>query len=173
MEQISNSFSAESAREHPYIVLFMLVIIIGFLVYGLYFYFYNSGEYNTKTGSSYYGRNLLDYTPLFQINTDTLAECINHCNMDITCSGITYNNKTQECIGTSNDGVLRQEDNNIISWVKPPLEAVTAQRDFTKSIIMGYTDNPMVVPSKKITPPQTSAGFAISFNLCIRNYHHN
>ena len=38
---------------------------------------------------------------------------------------------------------------------------------------MGYTDNPIVVPSKKITPPQTSAGFAISFNLCIRNYHHN
>jgi hypothetical protein len=173
MDQITNKFKVETARDHPYVVITMLVIIVGFLVYGLYYYFTSIGEYSPKTGSSYYGSNLLDYTPLFQVNTETLAECVNRCNMDITCSGITYNNKTEECIGTSNDGVVRQEENHYISWVKPPSEQSTSQRDFTKSIVLGFADSAITVPSKKIQQPQPTNGFTLNFNLCIRDYHHN
>ena len=173
MDQITNKINVETARDHPYVVLVMLVIIVGFLVYGLYYLVGKSDSYSPKTGSSYYGTNLLDYSPVFQTNTETIADCVNRCNMDIVCSGITYNTQTQECIGTGSDGVLRQEENHLISWVKPPSNAATFQRDFTKSIVLGFTDNPYTIASKKIAQPQTSSGFALSFNLCIRDYHHN
>ena len=170
-----DKIKVETVRDHPLIVLSMLAIILGFIIYGLYYYFTNRTEYNYKSGSSYYGKNLLDYEPLFRINTDNLAECVNRCEADIRCSGITYNNQTQECIGTSGEGVARQEDNYLTSWIKPSSidTSATNKKDFTKSIVLGYADTAISIPSKKFPQPQIAGSYCLSFNLCIRDYHHN
>lgn len=166
--------NGESAKEHPFVIITVLLIIIGFLVYGLHYYFTNQSEYAYKTNSSYYGRKLLDYKPLFQVRSDNTAECVNRCNADILCSGITYNTASQECIGTSGDGILREDSSELISWIKPVSNIGTATaKDFTKSIILGYADTPSIITPSKIPQPKIVGSYCLSFNLCIRDYHHN
>ena len=166
--------NGDTVKEHPFVVIIMLLIIVGFMIYGLHYYFSNKSEYAYNSNSSYYGKKLLDYMPLFQISSDNLIECVNRCNADILCSGITYNTTTQECIGTSGEGILRQDTSELVSWVKPSSSlGTTTGKDFTKSIILGYADTPSNIPSNKISQPQMAGSYCLSFNLCIRDYHHN
>lgn len=162
-----------NVKGHKYVSLLMFSIIIGFIIYGLYYYYNSNYDKNIKIGYSYYNSNLLNYTPLYNINTDTLDECISRCNADIICNGITYNNQTQECIGSGNNGLLRREENNLISWIKQNDMQTNYKRDFIKSIILGYTDIPATITANKITQPHVIGNFSFSFNLCIRDYHHN
>ena len=170
--KITNNVKIETIRDHPYIVIVMIIIIVGFIAYGLYYYFSNKIDYAYKSNSSYYGDNLLDYEPIFHYNTNNLAECVNRCEQDILCTGITYNNETQECIGTAGIGVVRQEDAKLTSWVKQSTN-LNVNNDFTKSIVLGWTDGPEIIPAKNITQPHIAGSFCLSFNLCIRDYHHN
>ena len=170
--KIANTVNVETVRVHPYIILIMVIIIIGFIAYGLYYYYSNQTDYAYKSNSSYYGENLLDYEPIFHYNTNNLTECVNRCEQDILCTGITYNNQTQECIGTTGIGILRQEYSNLTSWVKPSTN-LTVDKDYTKYILLGWTDGPTIIPTNKITPPYIAGSYCISFNLCIRDYHHN
>jgi hypothetical protein len=163
----------DTIQNHPVVVLIMVIIIISFISYGLYYYFVNKEEYNYKYGSSYYGKKLIDYIPLFQIQTNNLEECISRCENDLICTGMTYDKDIQECVGTSGEGLLRQENNNLISWVKPQTQNSKTNIDYVKSIILGYENQPTILPAIKITRPYNNVSYAFSFNLCIRDYHHN
>lgn len=164
----------DSIQNHPYVLITMIIIVVGFIIYGLYYYFSNTNEYNLKYGSSYYGTKLIDYKPLFQISSDSLSDCVKRCDNDILCSGITYDKDTQECVGTSGEGLLREENKNLVAWLKPQNQQKKESKiDYVKSIILGYSNEKTIIPSNKITRPYSNGSYSFSFNLCIKDYHHN
>ena len=101
------------------VYLIIIILIISFLSigYAIYVYYYNDSDNIINNNSSYYGKNILLYEPLFEQQSNTIKDCINTCNNDLTCDGITYNNDTQMCLGTKN-GQIRSESQSYSSWVK-------------------------------------------------------
>ena len=154
------------------IIVLILVIALLFIGYVVYRYFYENVDDLIKTNSSYYGENVLLYEPLFQQTTNTIKECIDMCNNDITCDGITYNNDTQMCSGTKN-GQIRNETASYSAWVKPPNTQSIVQTDFRKAILVGYTKSARTISGMKITNPYMLGNFCYSFNLTIYDFYKN
>lgn len=158
--------------ENTNIVILILVISLLFIGYVLYIYFYKTLDNNIQENSSYYGKNILTYEPIFEQTTDTILDCINFCNNDLTCDGITYNNDTKKCIGTKN-GQIRNEISSYSAWVKPVTTTNKIMTDFTKSILVGYTKSARQVSGNKISNPFMLGNFCYSFNLTIYDFYKN
>lgn len=154
------------------IIVLILVISLLFIGYVVYRYFNMSLDTLVQSNSSYYGQNILLYEPLFQQSTNTIKECIDVCNNDITCDGITYNNDTQMCSGTKN-GQIRNETSQYSAWVKPPNTTLTKNVDFKKAIQVGYTKSSRVISGMKIPNPYMLGNFCYSFNLTIYDFYKN
>ena len=119
--------------ENTNIVILILVISLLFIGYTVYVYFYSNSNNNIQANSSYYGKDIALYEPIFQQTTNTITDCINLCNNDLTCDGITYNNDTQTCMGTKN-GQIRNETSSYSAWVKPVTTTNKITNDFNKKI---------------------------------------
>jgi len=152
------------------IIILILVIALLFIGYVVYKYFYASVDNLIQNNSSYYGTNILLYEPLFQQTTNTIKDCIDMCNNDITCDGITYNNDTQICMGTKN-GQIRNETSAYSAWVKPPNATTEKNTDFKKAILVGYTKSSRVINGLKISNPYMLGHFCYSFNLTIYDFY--
>lgn len=169
-----NNLKHDNIENHPYIVLFMLIIILGFIIYGFYYYYKYQGS-SAHIGKSFYDKNIINYTPVFKIKSiNNISECIERCNMDILCNGITYNTSSQECIGTGQNGILRDDDSNLISWIKPENKQIDITTDdFTKQILFGFSDKPLLISNDKIIHPRMPGHFVYSFNLTIKDFYIN
>jgi hypothetical protein len=154
------------------IIILILVIALVFLGYVVYKYFNESIDNLIQNNSSYYGKNILLYEPLFQETTNTINECIEMCNNDIICDGITYNNDTQICSGTKN-GQIRNETSTYSAWIKPVNNTIIKYTDFKKAILVGYTKTSRVISGIKITNPYLLGHFCYSFNLTIYDFYKN
>ena len=162
----------ENIFAHTGLVLTIIVILIIFLCYGLYYYYYYfTPASNVSANSSYYGKNINTYEPLFQSQQNTITDCINVCLNDVTCDGITYNNETQMCEGTKN-GQLRNETSIYSAWVKP-ISAKTTDIDITKSVLIGYTNGFRTVKGDTIRNPFMLGNFCYSFNIIINDFYKN
>ena len=158
--------------ENIYTVLAILVIALLCIGYVAYIYFYAPADNIIKSSSTYYGQNVLLYEPVFQEKSNTIADCINICNNDLTCDGITYNNDTQLCVGTKN-GQIRNDTSAYNAWVKPKSINKNTLTDFTKSILIGYTKIARQILGEKISRPYMLGNFCYSFNLTIYDFNKN
>ena len=127
-----------------------------------------------KNNSSFYGEDINLYEPLFKEQVNTINECIDMCKNDIICDGITYNDKSQICSGTKN-GLLRNETSNYNAWVKPQELKLFEydKKDFTKTIIVGYTKTKTNISGLKFANPYMLGHFSYSFNLTIYDFYKN
>jgi hypothetical protein len=150
-------------------ILGISLICIGYVAY---LYFFTATTNIIQSNSSYYGQDIALYEPLFQQTSPAITDCVNLCNNDLTCDGITYNNNTQICMGTKN-GQIRNETAAYSAWVKPLNKANTATTDFTKAILVGYTNTPRRVSGEKISNPYMLGNFCYSFNLTIYDFYQN
>lgn len=161
----------ERIFENTNIIILILVISLFFIGYVVYVYFYETSNNTIQANSSYYGKDIALYEPIFQQVTDTLPDCIDLCNNDLTCDGITYNNNTQTCMGTKN-GQIRNETASYSAWVKPVTTTIKIT-DFTKSILVGYTKTSRQILGNKISNPFMLGNFCYSFNLTIYDFYKN
>ena len=99
---------------HPYIMIFLLLMCIIVIVYVLYKYAISN---QTLQGYTYYANDILKLDPLFTETTDNPDACIAICKNYTNCDGITYDSNTGTCIGQQN-GRLRTDDDNYSAWVK-------------------------------------------------------
>jgi len=158
-----------------YLILFIFCIGLGFICYALYTYIKSKNSLNVLENSSYYGKEISIYKPLFQETSKRMVDCINICEADITCDGVTYNTDTQQCLGTK-DGQVRNENSNYNAWVKPQSDKISTDhtnKDFSKSMLIGYTKTRSVVNYKKIQNPYIIGYFSYSFNLTIYDFYKN
>lgn len=151
-----------------------LIVLISmiFMGYAFYVYYYTAADNNVRANSSYYGKDIALYQPLFQESANTIADCVSMCENDITCDGMTYNNKTQICIGTKN-GQLRNETADYSAWIKPIGEPATASKDFKKAVLVGYAKTFRLLDGTKIMNPYMLGNFCWSFNITIYDFYKN
>jgi hypothetical protein len=177
---VSNNVNNTSASEKSMFsnIYFLMIIAVSslfFIGYSIYYYLKESNILNIIANSSYYGKDITLYEALFQESATKMTDCINLCENNILCDGVTYNNDTQVCSGTKN-GQIRNESDSFSAWVKPPNSKVNntnTKLDFTKAILVGYTNTPKVVKNTLIQNPYTIGFFAYSFNLTIYDFNKN
>ena len=151
-----------------------IIVLIGmiFIGYAFYVYYYSAADNNVRANSSYYGKDITLYKPIFQESANTITDCISMCENDITCDGMTYNNKTQICTGTKN-GQLRNEIADYSAWIKPIGEPSNTPKDLIKSILVGYAKSFRVIDGSKIMNPYMLGNFCWSFNITIYDFYKN
>lgn len=158
--------------DNPYLIAFILLITASFLAYVIYYY-YNKSSLNIKTSSSYYGKDLSFYTPLFNNSTINIETCINQCQNDISCDGITYNSDTSFCSGTKN-GLIRTDTQNLSAWVKPVYDKKENKiDDIAKAIILGNARSSEIIEKTKFANPFQIGHFTYSFTLTIFDFYKN
>jgi hypothetical protein len=172
----TNKYGFYKTREgifsNPITIAVIVFIGMAFVGYAFYIYYYNAADDNVKSNSSYYGKDIALYQPIFQETANNITDCINMCKNDVICDGMTYNNKTQICSGTKN-GQIRNENSEYSAWVKPQGEKTTATKDFTKAVLVGYTKSFRVIDGLKIMNPYMIGNFSWSFNITIYDFYKN
>jgi len=165
-----------SIFSNVYIILLILLIAFSFMGYAVYYYLYhNDNDEIIKDNSSYYGEDITNYEPIFKDTTNAIDDCINICKNDIICDGITYNLDTKACIGTKN-GKIRNENSNYSAWIKPESNKISnfgKKKDFTKTILVGYTKTMIVINGQNIDNPYKLGNMCYSFNLTIYDFYKN
>ena len=182
INKINNLLNKSSGYANPdtsmfsntYYLIFIVITTLLFIAYSVYYYIKTNNIINIIANSSYYGKDITLYEALFQETAVQMTDCIALCENNILCDGVTYNDDTQICSGTKN-GQIRNEDSNISAWVKPPNTKIenTNKLDFTKMILVGYTNTSKVVKNNLIQNPYTIGFFSYSFNLTIYDFNKN
>jgi len=167
--------SKQNIFSNIYLILFILIISLLFIGFAVYKYFITSNNIVILNNSSYYGNDIALYEPLFQNTSKSINDCIDLCKTDITCDGITYNTDTQACLGTK-DGQVRNENSNYSAWIKPESDKISnskLSKDFSKSVLIGYTKVMTVINGQKLENPYKLGYFCYSFNLTIYDFYKN
>lgn len=154
------------------LILIIALLFIGYVIYNTYL---SSVESQIQSNSSFYGKDITLYEPLFKLNTNSITDCIDICNQDITCDGLTYNNDTQTCTGTKN-GLIRNETSSYSAWIKPVSNTdkrTIRNKDFSKAILVGYTKTPRIIKGMNIPNPFMLGYMCFSFNLTIYDFYKN
>ena len=153
--------------KYPITLGIIVIICILFISYTIYNYY--SEDDQLKIGKSFYGKDIYNYVPIFESKVDNIDGCQERCIRDPSCKGVTFNNSTKMCVG-SEEGTLRDEDNNFSAWVKPK---DASKIDFKTGILMSYADKSKSVDKYKFIPPGIQGDFCFSFNITITDFYHN
>jgi hypothetical protein len=157
--------------DNPMLLATLVIITLAFAGYGIYKY-YNTGN-QVQPGKSFYGENILTYEPLFRINSEKIEPCIKQCERDSLCSGVTFNQTEQTCVGTKR-GVLRSDEPDISSWVKPAdYSKVTDILAQVNSPLAGYVSSYMVIKSDQLSFPGNPYQFNWSMYMYINDFYEN
>lgn len=99
----------------------LILLIIFIFVYSL--IKYEKKKRSFKIGYEYIseGKNIDDNNKyenkVFDKHTSNVNDCIEYCKESNSCSGITYNNNNNNCIGLSK-GILQESDSKYYAWEK-------------------------------------------------------
>lgn len=158
--------------ENPVLLTFILLITFGFIAYGLYKYYKSDTEYNQ--GQTFYGTDVLAYEPLFTLDTDKIDKCVDRCQKDSMCAGITFNSDTLTCSGTE-EGRLRDDDTNYVSWVKPKsMSGLTSgffKKASTNKPLLGYANSFMTIKDTEFARPPFNSRFNFSLFLYLNDFY--
>jgi len=162
-----NSDPVTQEQQNPYILGLLIMIALGFLIYGTYTYL--AGAKSVRPGQTFYGEDLLNYDPLFKINIDKIEPCMDRCAKDSLCAGITFDADTLTCVA-SRRGKLRTDTNNYSCWVKPPAELGTRAKTLT---LLGYTSGSGRVKARDIPMPYSPTSMTYTFVLYVDDFYAN
>jgi hypothetical protein len=155
--------------ENPVLIAFILLITFGFIAYGLYRYYTNESEY--RPGQTFYGSDILTYEPLFTMATDKAEKCVSRCQKDSLCAGITFNADTLMCLG-SEEGQLRDDSGNYISWVKPKnqLSSAFIKKTAAKPLV-GLANSQMTIKNNELARPPFISRFNFGIFIYINDFY--
>ena len=163
---IKNNSSNDDVFNHPYILLFIGVVALG-MIYYVFSRYYTSGS--IKKSYTFYGKDILEFEPVFEDNFDTAPECVNRCKRDFHCDGITFNRSNGKCTGTKN-GHLREDDSNYRAWVKTRIEDKSI---FEKAKVSDYISEETRIAGVKFPLPQGVNNFSILFWINLKDWYEN
>ena len=167
-----NQTESNRVFDNPVIIGIVLLISLIFVTYAIYVNI-NTNAPNIKKSSTYYGKELAFYTPLFNETKLKVEDCIAKCENDLTCDGITYNSNTQYCTGTKG-GEIRSDTSNYSAWVKPVfLSNKNPTTNIIKSILIGNTRAKKLVVANKLAEPYNIGNYSYSFILTIFDFYNN
>lgn len=153
--------------DNPILLISILLIAILFISYVLYKYY--SVDTNIKLGYTYRSKDLTGNGIVFEYDEDDFNKCIQRCERDIACDGVSYDTERQLCVGSVN-GILQKSDTNYLSWKKKQ----GGVDDFVKkTILIGYTNKDTIVNRESIPRPSTLYNFLFSFWINIREWYDN
>lgn len=163
---------------HPYIMIFLLLICIIIIVYFIYTYAISN---QTIQGYTYYANDILKLDPLFTETTDNPDACIALCKNYSNCDGITYDSNTGTCLGQQN-GRLRTDDSNYSAWVKTNNSNLTKLKN-TGNIQSVTNINPLIanllstkyamIHPKDLPYPPFPDSYSYHFVLNIQDWYVN
>ncbi len=163
-----NNSTDDNPFNNPWLLATLVIITLGFIAYGVYQYYRTSSL--VQAGKSYYGQNLLAYEPLFKINSAEIDTCIKRCQSDSLCSGITFNGTEQTCVGTK-QGILRSDDSEISSWIKPVADQSSESK--IPGALAGYVSGYKIINSNQISFPANPYQFNWSMYIYINDFNSN
>ncbi len=162
-----NSGPVTQESQNPYILGVLIMIALGFLIYGTYTYLVGASA--VRPGQTFYGEDLLNYDPLFKINADKIEPCMDRCSKDSLCAGITFDADTLTCVA-SRRGKLRADTNNFYSWVKPVTELGTRANTLN---LLGYTSGGGRVKAADVPMPYNPGSMTYTFVLYVDDFYVN
>jgi hypothetical protein len=158
--------------DNPYlisIILLMATVCIGYAIY----YYYTHTTLNIKASSSYYGKDLAFYTPVFNNAVLNVNDCVTQCQNDLTCDGITYNSSTSFCTGTKS-GTIRTDLPILSAWVKPVVNLTGKNiSNIAQTVVIGNIRTTQIVDKVKFRNPYLIGQFSYSFTLTIFDFYKN
>lgn len=161
----NNNTKDASVFDNMNILIVLLSITIFFIVYGVYLYLRETKYHNNST---FYGEDLTSYKPLFKLNTDKIDKCIDRCNKDVQCDGVTFNRELMNCVGTEK-GVLRQDSEKYVSWIKKN----NKKKNTKVHTLTGLIKSQTLINQSEIPLPKNPNTFNYSFYLYINDFYHN
>ena len=169
-KSVSNSnTNMDNPFNNPIMLWSLVIISLGFIVYGLYYYYTTTGT--VQPAKSYYGDDLLNYSPVFKLNTEQIEPCIKRCEADPLCDGITFNRDELTCVGTKR-GILRNDDDSLSAWVKPVTDP-NRDKNNKSIILVGLAKENVSISADKISYPGNPYEFNWSMYLYLNDHNAN
>lgn len=166
-KSISNSdANLDNPFNNPIMLWSLVIISLGFIVYGLYYYYTTTST--VQPAKSYYGDDLLNYSPVFKLNTEQIEPCIKRCEADPLCDGITFNRDELTCVGTKR-GILRDDDVSLSAWVKPVTDP-NSDKNNKSIILVGLAKENVSISADKISYPGNPYEFNWSMYLYLNDH---
>lgn len=162
----ANNNSIDNPFNNPIMLWSLIIITLGFMIYGLYYYYTSTSS--IQQGKSYYGDDLLNYSPVFKLNTEQIDPCIKRCESDPLCDGITFNRDELTCVGTKR-GVLRDDDDSLSAWVKPA-NSQSSNTSNKSVILVGLAKENVTISADKISYPGNPYEFNWSMYLYLNDH---
>lgn len=169
-KSVSNSdANLDNPFNNPIMLWSLVIISVGFMIYGLYYYYKTTST--IQTAKSYYGSDLLSYSPVFKLNTEQIDPCIKRCEADPLCDGITFNRDELTCVGTKR-GILRDDDVSLSAWVKPFTDK-DGDKNKKNIILVGLAKESVAISADKISYPGNPYEFNWSMYLYLNDHMAN
>ena len=169
-KSVSNSdANLDNPFNNPIMLWSLVIISVSFMIYGLYYYYTTTST--VQTAKSYYGSDLLSYSPVFKLNTEQIEPCIKRCEADPLCDGITFNRDELTCVGTKR-GILRDDDASLSAWVKPVTDK-DGDKNKKSIILVGLAKESVAISADKISYPGNPYEFNWSMYLYLNDHMAN
>jgi hypothetical protein len=142
----------------------------------MYYYFRQN---QPISGFTYYSSDINNLNPLFNTSAIDVNDCIDQCDKQPTCDGITFNNKTKACLGQY-EGLLRSDTNEYVAWIKAKkynsLQSSgnienTSQGNSIVSLLKSTSRG--IISNSKIPTPIFPDQFTFSFWITIKDWYYN
>lgn len=153
----TGSNNDDSPFSNPIAIAMVIIIALGFIIYGAYLYWNDTGR--VRRAHTYYGHDIRTWSPLFTLDAEKIEPCIERCKLDPLCAGVTLDSDTLTCTGTKNSGVLRQDAARYSSWIKPKADYnVLAHGDPLQWRAIGIVDSRNRLSAETQLPGIASSG---------------
>ena len=176
---VNNSVSnipKDSLANHPFIIILLFGVLFFIIIYILYYYFRKN---QPVSGMTYYSSDIMKMDPLFSKTAVDINDCIDNCNKELNCDGITYNNKNKSCIGQY-EGRLRSDTSEYIAWVKSKNNSSLNKTGNIESTKQSYRIIPLLTSNNKtklsvsnLPNPVFPDQFTYSFWINIKDWYYN
>jgi hypothetical protein len=179
LNNVNNSntnISKISINRSPYIIIFLIGLLFFVVIYVVYYYFRTN---QPLPGFTYYSGDILNIDPLFNTTAIDINDCIDTCNKQPNCDGITFNSKTKSCLGQY-EGRLRSDSSEFTAWVKSKKNDSIARtgnvEDIKQSqslVSLVKSQSSGIIPGNKIPVPVFLDQFTFSFWITVKDWYQN
>jgi hypothetical protein len=171
-----NNVVSDNIRNHLFIIILLFGVLFFIIVYVIYYYFRTNQPLN---GMTYYSNDILNLDPLFTITAADMNDCIDNCNKQSKCDGVTFNVKNKSCLGQY-EGRLRSDSADFVAWVKSKKDSYTNStgnvenvKQSNKLLSLTTSRNKVSLPNFKIPIPVFPDQFTYSFWITIKDWYYN
>ena len=165
----NNNNNTKSGINRPVLLILLGLIIIGGIVLFA-FVFYKKEKETYKVGFTYLDKDTtnLDVNPPIDKTVGNINECIDACNLDGNCSGVTFEKDTYKCRGLK-DGILVKTTPNMYAWEKPK-DKKTKE---SQIILLTKTYQQTIVDAGRMSIPYEVYNLNFSFWLKIIDWYNS